>query len=219
MRTAGIKNRVSVFAALSIILLAGCGTDRNNPNPNFPFGGGGFIGGNCNGVPVNQPIPFRVDGAYVSSLSFMAGVQNSPFGNTGQVIVGQSAGGNQLHGTDPQMYGTDPQIAQLEGELQVSVSSLPNSFGRATGGGTLILSNQTIQFLINMYGNNWNNNNNWGNNNNWNNNNNQFHNVCVTGMAINLGISSQVLQNGAQKLRGGNVHLFLSNGNRYSLYF
>ncbi len=216
------KSKLGFIAVLSIFLLSGCGNNKNNGQ--FGIGNGsGFFGGNCNGVPIQSAIPFRVDGGYLSGNNFVVGARNSPFGNTGQVSVGSSSGGNQRYETDPRnsVYGT----------MQVSLTAQYNGGrgGRATGGGSIQLSSQVIQHLMTLYGNGYGYGNGNGNgygygNGNGNGNgygygNNQQITVCVTGMVINLGVSSTILRSGARKLYGGNVHLFLNNGNRYSLGF
>ncbi len=207
MKKLGMKNKKFLSAGLlaALLVLTGCGKDNNNNAAGY--GVGAYT--NCgNGVDIHGQIPIRIDGGYLGSSNLLVGVATSPFGSTGSVTVGQSAGGNVAYASDP--------YNNLYGSIQVSLTAQYSGGqgGSAVGGGIVTLSQQAIQQLETLYGYNQWQGSGWQTGG-------QNTTTCigVAGMSINLGVSSNINPDGSRRLYGGVVTLNLNRGSPYSLGF
>jgi hypothetical protein len=94
MKTGQMTQRASVLALFAAVILSGCGSGNNTEGAIGAAGGyqwnnGVVVGQGC--VPVNQPISFQINGAYVDSANILGG-QLPYAGSVGQTVgVGGAA--------------------------------------------------------------------------------------------------------------------------------
>ena len=163
------KRKGAVAALLgALALLSGCGSSQSNPynsnNPYGYFGGGSGGGGGGSGCyPVTQPIPFSIQGPYLSGVQMCSGTVVERNGTTLScpVPTGAMIGGT---GASPTSYfrdqGVDGMVSmEITPPTQEWAPALVNQYGRSTpsmtGGsvrGTIMLGALTVQTLQSMGG-------------------------------------------------------------------